>query len=174
MRGKVSIKAITLDAAAADLAEIGRAQVHGEFLGPSRGVTSATFDDRPDGWTIEMTFADPPGDWGIKRLTIDAGEHGDWVTIENLTALARELPELLAISSALRFAEKRSKAVASVGSEADRLSAVAETYLQAAQEGQRPVVAVMEKLGMSRGTANRRVREARDLGLLPPTGRESK
>lgn len=170
MRAKVWIEAIPWE----ELGELTTTIWDGQSLGASRGITKARLDDRPDGWTIELTFADPPGDWGIKRLSIDAGEHGDWVTVENLEALARELPELLAISSALRLAEKRSQAVASVGSAADRLSAVAEVYLDATREGHRPVKAVMDKLGMKRATANRRIREARDLGLLPPSGRESK
>jgi len=52
------------------------------------------------------------------------------------------------------------------------LRLIAATYLRAVRAGKRPIVAIQREFGLTRATANRRVRAARDVGLLPPTRRE--
>lgn len=53
------------------------------------------------------------------------------------------------------------------------LNEVANVYSEAIRQGRRPVVAVEQAFGLTKPTANRRIRLARDQGLLPPTGREA-
>ncbi len=131
---------------------------------------TAVFDERTgDGWRVKLTFADPPGDWGVTKIEIDAtGPDGEWITAENLAALAREFPGLLVVAAQLVNADFAA-AAQSGGRSVEGLRAIADIYTQAANAGTRPVKAVMEATGLPRTTANRRVREARELGLLPPT-----
>lgn len=47
------------------------------------------------------------------------------------------------------------------------LRRVAEVYLRAAATSRKPIKSVAEALGVSQSTATRRVREAREAGLMP-------
>lgn len=61
----------------------------------------------------------------------------------------------------------RSGAVGRPGLTDSEVREVADVYLAAQAAGKRPTAAVMDELGLSRDQANRRVKRARDLGLIP-------
>lgn len=135
------------------------------LTGPDKIAAHGVIDDRDDGLSIRLDLLDPPRDWTITAVTVTS-EPSRAVTAEDLSRVGRELPVLTAVLAALMQAE-RTAAVAASGETGDELARVAGIYERAVESHQRPVLAVMQELNLSRPTANRRIRAAKDLGLLP-------
>jgi len=148
--------------------------------GPLPWQVRSTFVDTTRGWKIEVEPTDPANQvWEIKSLVVTATDPSHPVTTEALREIADQLPALMSYTAheaafGLRDEMSMSDAVAAAGQRGDELARVAETYKRAVEQMLPPVVMVEKELGLTKATANRRIRKARDLGLLPPTGRESK
>ena len=148
--------------------------------GPEPWRVRSTFVNLAHGWRIEIEPIDPANQvWDIKSLAVSATDSRNPVTAEVLREIADELPGLMKYMAdetgwGLTDEMSASDAVAATGELGDELARVAETYKRAVADRKPPVVMVEQELGLSKATANRRIRKARDLGLLPPTGRESK
>ncbi len=150
-----------------------------KVTGPSPTRVRSTFVDTSRGWQIEIEPVDAEGqDWEIRSLTLRAMSPGNPITADAMREIADNLPGFMAFTAqnvgGLADEMSASDAVAAAGAAGDELARVAETYKRAVAETRPPVVAVEQELGLKKATANRRIRKARDLGLLPPTGRESK
>lgn len=148
--------------------------------GPLPWQVRSTFVDTTRGWKIEVEPTDPANQvWEIKSLVVTATDPSHPVTTEALREIADQLPALMSYTAheaafGVRDEMSMSDAVAAAGQRGDELARVAETYKRAVEQMLPPVVMVEKELGLTKATANRRIRKARDLGLLPPTGRESK
>jgi hypothetical protein len=133
---------------------------------------TATIQDR--GWAVQLTADDPSGnEWGLRELSITVQDGGELIDDEGLRWLAASLPGLMGFlgTRAPLVGSDTAKvaAVKASGPEGEQLVRVADAYMRAVRAGTRPVVAVERELGLTKTTANRRVRAAREMGLLPPT-----
>jgi len=147
--------------------------------GPEPWRVRSTFVVIARGWKIEVEPMDPANQvWDVKTLAVTATDPRHPVTAEALREIADELPALMSYTAhearLVTDEMSMSDAVAAAGAAGDELARVAETYKRAVEQMKPPVVMVEQELGLTKATANRRIRKARDLGLLPPTGREAK
>lgn len=144
------------------------------FRGPNPARTSLEFTDHERGWRLELE----PNieDWSVETLSVTRLEDGHPLTAESLRVIATALPGLLSYlgrrAPVVGGLEPQEDAIAASGEEGKRLVQVARVYRQSSEIGEYPVEAVAAEFVVSKATANRWIRAARDLGLLPPTGRE--
>ncbi len=111
-------------------------------------------------------------DSGVQRVTID----GSMIDASKVAKVAEQLPRLVAHA----YAEAapgvpsvvQADMVSLAAGAADRgipaeVAKAAAIYRQAVEEDRLPLQAVMKALSLSKPTASRRVRAAKDLGLIP-------
>lgn len=145
------------------------------FCSPTCAGRNMEFTDHERGWRLELQ--PDTEDWSIETLSVSRLDGGHPITADTLRVIATAMPGLLSYlgrkAPLLGGQDEQAEAVAASGEEGKRLVQVAQIYSQAVSEGNRkPVRAVAEDFGYSIATANRWIRQARDLGLLPPSGRE--
>lgn len=118
-----------------------------------RGITTADLESLPG---LERKGLD-----AFRALAIQVFDDDDWKAGRNLHRHeAIHNPSGSEVGKSLK------------GRPRDELSAIAEVYR--ANISDRPVEAVQEHFDLARRTADRRIRAARDAGLLPPTTRGRK
>lgn len=147
------------------------------YQGPIEQSVALTFTDAERGWRLELT--PDLEDWSVETLSVTRLEGGQPLTAASLREIASALPGLLSYlgrkAPTVGGPEAQEDAVAAAGERGELLVEVARVYSRAvALRDPRPVVAVCEEFVWSKAHANRLIREARDIGLLPPSGREKK
>jgi hypothetical protein len=140
---------------------------------------NVTFEGKPH--HVDVTFLVRCDESGptCHQLTVDRGVTGDLLRAIPVASIVRGIVwmNLLRVNpkqgAEPRF-ERYEVADLDDSSEGQVLRAVDEVYRVAAYVGDAPRLAVQELLGTSKATADRRIRAAREAGLLdvaPPSGR---
>jgi hypothetical protein len=89
------------------------------------------------------------------------------VTAETLRDFADALGDFVSMAVAGMSYSRTSQAVAGTGREGSEVARAAEIYRAAVLDGDPPIRRIVDEMNLSTATAARRVRKAKDLGLIP-------